>query len=446
MSAASSSASTTTSVVSSGWRIEASIWMPPPCDLSHTLPLIDAVWNGDVDGVRRLHAQLGAKFRADPLGSTSTLGIAVRSNNVEMIRLLIALGANPNRIVDQCSPLLLATRLNRPALVFELLQGGADPLAGIESNSMPQSPMQLAIRHRRFRIIRALLAAAATDRRIPIDMHLAAETADAALIRLLIENGGRIDLCNADGMLPLHSLLKTLHTRPISAEALDLLMTPNHAQEFVPRDGTRSNAMLLASANRAAEHLVARLIAAGASPAVADWRSMTPLMHAAVNNNYHAMRAILHSRAPLDIDARDSTSRTALFIAAGRDAPQLVRLLLAFGADANVVGPSGITPMETTCCVDVVGAILAAGWPLTSARFFGQNLGEASRRAFKQIGVEKFVPLRARLAEICFALQALALPALVTLAIVDEAIDYANDVPMYLKWNAITKVKHAVRS
>jgi ankyrin repeat protein len=427
------------------WQSEVSIWTPPPCELSHILPLIDAVWNGDLPAIHRLHAQLGASFLADPLSSTSTLGIAVRTNNVDMLRLLLSLGADPNRIVDGATPLLVAARLNRATMVEELLQGGADPVCGRDSHS--HSPLQLAIRNRRHRIVRLLLAASVQCGHCTnIDMHLAAETANPSLIRLLIDNGGRITRPNADGSLPLHSLLRTPHTRPISPEALDLL-TPNlqtHTCQF--REDVDCNALLLASANRAAEHLVGTLIARGASPAVADSQGMTPLMHAAVGNNYYAMRAILHSRASFDINARDSRSRTALYIAASHGKPQLVRLLLAFGADASVVGPIGETPMEATCCVDVVGAILAAGFPLTSVRFFGENVGEARRLAFRQIGVEKFWPMRMRLVEICFAMQALELPALLTLAIVDEAIDYAIDVPMYLKWNAITKVKHAIRT
>jgi hypothetical protein len=48
--------------------------------------------------------------------------------------------------------------------------------------------------------------------------------------------------------------------------------------------------------------------------------------------------------------------------------------------------------------------------------------------------------MRSRLADFCFGLHDLELPALVTLEIVDAA--FWNDVRMWAKWEAITKIKH----
>jgi ankyrin repeat protein len=431
-----------------GWCSTVEIWHPEPTDLTHTLTLIDAVWSGDLGTVARLHSELGATFRADPLPQTSTLAIAVRTKNLAMLKLLLSLGANPNRIVSNSTPLGLATRIGSARFVKALLRAGADPVFGTNMQQLSESPMQIAIRLRRFRIISALLRATVASApridELPIDMHLAAETACPKLIRLLRSVGGKIDEPNIDGHLPLHTLLLTPRVRPIDKEAFDLLMPPVvHLHTFVPRNGYRSNALVLAASNRASEHLVAPLIAAGSSPAITDWQNMTPLMHAAANNNQVAVRALLHSRAPFDIDQRDNRGRTALFIAAARDAAAIVRILLAFDADASVVGTDGNMPMEATSDIDVAAAIWAAGWPITSTRFFGSDMNVSKRRAFKQISLEKFLPLRARVSELCFAMQALDLPALITLAIIDHAVEYATDVPMFLKWNTITKVKHA---
>lgn len=440
--------SSSTSVSALGWQSTVEIWHPEPTDLTKTLTLIDAVWSGDLDAVARLHTELGAKFRADPLPQTSTLAIAVRTKNLAMLKLLLSLGANPNRIVNDVTPLGLAARIGSVRFVNALLRAGADPVFGTNTHRLAETPMQIAIRLRRFRIIAALLRASVLNApridELPIDMHLAAETACPKLIRLLRNVGGKIDVPNSDGHLPLHTLLLTPRVRPIEKEALELLMpSVAHLHTFVPRNGARSNALILAATNRAAEHLVAPLIAAGSSPAITDWQNMTPLMHAAANNNQVAVRALLHSRAPFDIDQRDNRGRTALFIAAARDAPAIVRILLAFGADASVVGTDGNTPMEAASDIDVAAAIWAAGWPVTSIRFFGYDLEVSRRRAFKQISLERFLPLRDRVAELCFALQSLDLPALITLEIIDHAVQYAIDVPMFLKWNTITTVKHA---
>ena len=55
-------------------------------------------------------------------------------------------------------------------------------------------------------------------------------------------------------------------------------------------------------------------------------------------------------------------------------------------------------------------------------------------------GAQPLSSIRARVAAACVALEALALPALVTLEIVDAA--FANAIPMHLKWSLITRVKH----
>jgi len=54
-----------------------------------------------------------------------------------------------------------------------------------------------------------------------------------------------------------------------------------------------------------------------------------------------------------------------------------------------------------------------------------------------------FANIKRRAIAICIALQPLALPALLTLAVVDTACDPCGRVPMHLKWRLITLVKHA---
>ena len=54
--------------------------------------------------------------------------------------------------------------------------------------------------------------------------------------------------------------------------------------------------------------------------------------------------------------------------------------------------------------------------------------------------LEKVEALRTRALALCNGLQALALPALVTLEILDALVP--NCVPMHKKWRVITCVKH----
>lgn len=69
-----------------------------------------------------------------------------------------------------------------------------------------------------------------------------------------------------------------------------------------------------------------------------------------------------------------------------------------------------------------------------------EMLIEAVRIAVDQRGHDRLSIMRNRATEICIALQALDLPALVTLTILDAALD--NNVRMAAKWGLVTAVKH----
>jgi hypothetical protein len=53
-----------------------------------------------------------------------------------------------------------------------------------------------------------------------------------------------------------------------------------------------------------------------------------------------------------------------------------------------------------------------------------------------------FVLQRARMTEICIALQALGLPALVTVIILDRTSEATASTALHQKWKLVTKVKH----
>jgi len=62
------------------------------------------------------------------------------------------------------------------------------------------------------------------------------------------------------------------------------------------------------------------------------------------------------------------------------------------------------------------------------------------REIFEATSWSELQPIRRRCEEVCVALQDLDLPALVTLEIIDAA--FVNSIPMHLKWNLVTAVKH----
>ena len=79
---------------------------------------------------------------------------------------------------------------------------------------------------------------------------------------------------------------------------------------------------------------------------VADRRGYTPLHFAAGENHVEAAIALLDAGA--SVDARDAYGNTALWTATfnSRGRGELIRLLLARGADPDSANAAGATPRE----------------------------------------------------------------------------------------------------
>jgi hypothetical protein len=74
--------------------------------------------------------------------------------------------------------------------------------------------------------------------------------------------------------------------------------------------------------------------------------------------------------------------------------------------------------------------------------FSDDSAEQCARRVSEIAGATTHIGMiRERATEICIGLQGLALPAFVTLQIVDAAV-HENSIRMWAKWELITAVKH----
>jgi len=108
---------------------------------------------------------------------------------------------------------------------------------------------------------------------------------------------------------------------------------------------------------------VQRLVSAGTAVDVTDAEKRTPVMWAAFNGHTSVVRYLLENGAKLD--ARDTNGRTALMYASSGPYAQTVELLLEKGAEVNVQGRlEGFSALMTAAAegqLEVVRLLLAYG-------------------------------------------------------------------------------------
>lgn len=156
----------------------------------------------------------------------------------------------------------------------------------------------------------------------------AARAGDAAAVRTLLKSGADVNAAQGDGMTALHWA-----AQKGDAELVAMLLSAGANVRATTRLGGYTPIHLASQAGHA--RAVAELLAAGASAEVRTTTGASPLMLAARSGSVETATRLIENGA--EIDAKESAhGQTALMVAAGLDRAELVRLLLARGADPGL--------------------------------------------------------------------------------------------------------------
>jgi ankyrin repeat protein len=156
----------------------------------------------------------------------------------------------------------------------------------------------------------------------------AARSGDVEAVRALLKSGADVNTAQGDGMTALHWAAERG-----DAALAELLLAAGANVRATTRLGGFTPLHL--AAQRGNGRLVAALLAAKANPNSTTTTGATPLMMAARAGSVESTTRLVEMGA--EVDARESAyGQTALMIAAGLDRADVVRLLLARGADARV--------------------------------------------------------------------------------------------------------------
>jgi ankyrin repeat protein len=153
----------------------------------------------------------------------------------------------------------------------------------------------------------------------------AAKSGDAAAVKALLKAGADVNAAQGDGMTALHWAA----TNGDAAMAQMLLAAGANVRATTRLGGITP--LHLATQGGQAQ-VAAALLAAGADATLTTTTGATPLMLAARSGNTETATRLVEVGA--DLNAKESTyGQTALMVAAGLDRADVVRLLLAKGAD-----------------------------------------------------------------------------------------------------------------
>lgn len=297
-------------------------------------PLHTAAWAGQARVVEFL-MKAGAK------SSDKVFEAAVSGGHLKVCEILLTHGANVNGNAESpdAGSLLLAVNFDRMEVLRLLLEKGADPNQG--------ASLRAAVISGRTGMLRLLLEKGADPAKKSQLLTQAVNAGRAETLSLLLANGADLNMVeNVYGNTPLYLALKSG-----KKEMADLLLAAKASLNLPP---PAKSPLYFAVANGQLE-VARRLIGLGADVRVRCIDSKGPIP----NNPNGSVARMEDYSASTDPDK----AWTLLHAAVLSQSPQMVDLLLASGAGADLETPGGalkITPLALAVSKEAPSAILEA--------------------------------------------------------------------------------------
>ncbi|GMH40553.1 hypothetical protein BSKO_08457 [Bryopsis sp. KO-2023] len=388
--------------------------------------LREAAADGDLEGVKEvLELYPEIDINAADLVGQNALYKAVFNGRTETVKFLVAKGADPdhvdtklgqgalhvaakkgfNRIVQELllpdlptnvdakdykgrTPLLIACGSGNADVVQVLLEFDAD-MALVDDDG--QSPLYIASEEGHADVVRSLLKASGRGHRnIDIDaptrggetaLHAAASRGNVAISRMLINNGGDMEVRDLSGSTPLFLAAVGGQTR----------MTKVLLEEFeadVDASNLVGETALYVASLKGHVAIVKELLKNNADPEASLTNGATPLMAAAQEGQTAVMSQLIAHDA--NIHAANQVGETALLIASLEGYGNAVALLVHNGADILAAENRGRTALHLAARdghVGVIKVLLAAsskeaqtesGWKVSPAHLAADTRGETA--------------------------------------------------------------------
>jgi ankyrin repeat protein len=330
-----------------------------------TTPLMWAAHRDDLE-MTTLLLEAGATVDATDEQGVSPLALAAENGSVTLVNRLLSAGAAARRAqVNGVTPLMIAARVGSVPVVSALLAAGADPSTAIPSTG--QTALMWATAERHHEVVRALLAGGANVRAASAigftPLLFAARNGDLDTASVLVEAGADVNQIGSDGTHPLPLAIVSGHAafaKYLIAKGANVNGTMHgvsalHAAagkvDVWIRDWLRARRASVDARSTAGlpsserVELTKLLLARGAD--VNARTSVSTFVGLGISGRYGA-------RDPISTHVGDLKGATPLWVAAywangaGPDAAaaaQVMRVLLAAGANHSLTTADGTTPL-----------------------------------------------------------------------------------------------------
>jgi ankyrin repeat protein len=449
-----------------------------------------AAQEGDADVVEALLKAGADANKADDDGNAPLSGAA----SAPIAKMLIERGADVNATNNLGETALLTAALDDRADVVEaLLQAGADVSKAAKNGCTPLTFANAPIAKM---LIERGADVNVANTRGQTRLWVAARYGDADVVEALLQAGADVNKADEDGYAPLSAAASAkAHEDGFAAITTITKMLIDHGADVNATNNRGETALVRAMIGDSAD-VVEALLQAGADVNKADASGRLPLTVAANHSRWSNVTLLVRSNRIANVDALGSSGKTALWMALDEpeesylaEAREAATALICAGADVDFqwIGVSllrsgtqrwisdvllllsagattvGVSAADCRNC-DVMALMMAGGavWTdleierailhfvddddidniderlVTPAEILSQV--PAAKKWIEQFG---FARIRARVFEICIALQSLAVPAPQLIEIVTAAcVPFAAQLPYHYLWDAVVLVKH----
>lgn len=278
-----------------------------------------------------------------PLQEASAL---TTGNNIEMVKLLLARGADINAVGGYATALQYSVLMGRRDIFDLLIQRGADVNS---KDKWGHSPLYLAIHNDDSYFMKTLITnGAEVNTKYPGGETLlqsAAITGRTESVRVLLEAGANINAVNDRGQTALHVPLDVKNSNykkyKLSKDTLELLLAKGADMNLKDKNGRTP---LLLAAESADGEIVTLLLDKGADVNAKDDESGFTALHYAARSGKKDAAEVLIARGA-DINTKDNQGHTPLYVAVNHDY-RVAELLIDKGANSSIRTESGQTLME----------------------------------------------------------------------------------------------------